>query len=167
MNNKIIITVIVVAAIVLGGYFLLRSPQSPAPSFNLPTALSQETSQTPLPPTTQVSVAPEASSISQNVVTYTDSGYSPSTLRIKTGTTVTFKNESSRAMWTASAVHPSHTVYSGTALGEHCPDTTGTAFDTCTGIQPGNSWKFTFTKNGTWKYHNHLSPGDAGTIVVE
>ncbi|BCX15823.1 MAG: hypothetical protein KatS3mg098_052 [Candidatus Parcubacteria bacterium] len=107
------------------------------------------------------------SSVEQSVVTYTNSGYSPSILKIKAGTTVIFKNESSRSMWTASAFHPSHTVYGGTSLEEHCPDTAAVAFDACSGVLPGNSWSFTFTKKGSWKYHNHLAPSDFGTIVVE
>lgn len=162
MNNKIIVAVIVVAFIAVGGYFLFRGSYQPpvAPSISNQQPVSQ-------PPSTQVPVTQTTPPVEQNVVTYTNSGYSPSTLRVKVGATVTFKNESSRSMWTASAVHPSHMVYGGTSLVEHCPDIKGTAFDACTGIQPGNSWSFTFTKIGTWKYHNHLNPSDTGTIVVE
>lgn len=163
MNNKIFITVIVIAIIVLGGYILLRKPQSPAPSPDTQTEPSEEMLPTQ-PATTQEEEAP---SMNENVVIYTDSGFSPSTIRVKIGATVTFKNESSKAMWPASAIHPSHKVYSGTSLQEHCPDINGTAFDACTGIQPGNSWSFTFQKKGNWKYHDHLNPGNTGTILVE
>lgn len=163
MNNKIFITVIVIAIIVLGGYILLRKPQSPAPSPDTQTGPSEETPPTQ-PATTQEEEAP---SMNENVVIYTDSGFSPSTIRVKIGATVTFKNESSKAMWPASAIHPSHKVYSGTSLQEHCPDINRTAFDACTGIQPGNSWSFTFQKKGNWKYHDHLNPGNTGTILVE
>ncbi len=100
-------------------------------------------------------------------VTYTDSGYLPSELTIKAGDTVTFKNESSLGMWTASAMHPSHTVYSGTSLQEHCPDAANTSFDECTSAQPGQSWSFTFSKTGTWEYHNHVKAHDFGKIIVE
>lgn len=161
MNNKIIIAVIVVAVIVLGGYFLLRSPQSSVPSSNLPTAPSQETSQTPPAPTIQAQVTPETPSISQNAITYTDSGYSPSTLRVKVGAMVTFKNQSSKSMWTASDVHPTHRAYPTTG------GCIGSTFDACKGVQPGSSWSFKFDIAGTWEYHDHLSPGDTGTIVVE
>lgn len=136
MNNKIIIAVIVVAVIALGGYFLFkRSYQSP---------ITQET-----PPA------------EQEVVTYSDSGYSPGTLTIKVGATVVFKNESSRSMWTASAIHPIHRAYPTTG------GCIGSTFDACQGIQPSGSWSFKFDIAGTWKYHNHLSPGDTGTIVVK
>jgi plastocyanin len=105
--------------------------------------------------------------VKENVVTYTDAGYSPNALTIKKGETVTFKNQSSRSMWPASAIHPTHRVYSGTSLDEHCPDTAGTAFDACKGFLPSQSWSFTFNKTGTWKYHDHLNPGATGVVVVE
>lgn len=179
MNNKIIIAVIIVAIVVLGGYFLLKDQQSSPTNLNLQTIPSQETSQPQEPEESQKIQEPQdsqepqkplsepSSSVEQNIVIYSNSGYSPNILRVKVGTTITFKNESSKSMWTASAVHPSHTVYSGTPLEEHCPDNAGTAFDACTGIQPGNSWNFTFTKPGNWKYHNHLAPSHTGTIIVE
>lgn len=100
----------------------------------------------------------------ENVVIYTANGYEPSTLTIKAGETVTFKNESGQSMWTASNVHPSHTLYDGQNLDAHCPDTAGTAFDQCA---TGDEYSFTFTKAGSWGYHNHISSNHMGTIVVE
>lgn len=159
--NKTTLAIVVIVVVVLGGYFFFRgSYQSPAtPSTSNQEAASQSGA-------VQVPVTQTAPPVEQSIITYSNSGYSPSALRIKAGTAVTFKNESSLSMWTASAFHPSHTVYSGTALEEHCPDTAGIAFDACTGVQPGNSWKFIFNKKGTWKYHNHLNPSDFGAIVV-
>ena len=102
----------------------------------------------------------------EKVIIYTDTGYSPNTLTIKNGETVVFKNQSSKTMWPASAMHPSHRVYGGTSLEEHCPDTTGVAFDACKGFLPSGIWSFKFDKVGEWKYHDHLNSGDFGTIVV-
>jgi plastocyanin len=170
--NKTIITIVVVAVAVLGGYFLLKgTPQTPP-------SVSQTTNQQPTtqPKALKPSVSEQPSqqqptsqppAVKENLVTYTDSGYSPSTITIKKGETVNFKNQSSLSMWPASAMHPTHRVYSGTSLDEHCPDTTGTAFDACKGFLPGQSWSFTFNKTGTWKYHDHLNPSSTGTIVVE
>ncbi len=160
--NKTVIFIIVIAIIVLAGYLLFG--ESSQPSSTPLTPSKQQVTESPATQTPITQVTPQTQ---QYIVTYTDSGYSPSVLRIKVGTTVSFKNMSSQGMWTASAVHPSHIVYSGTSIDSHCPDTKGIAFDACVGIQPGNSWSFTFTKVGTWKYHNHLTPGDIGTIVVE
>lgn len=139
--NKIIIAIAIIIVIVAGAYFLIKGSGTPA--------------------------ARETSQVEQNVVTYTNKGYSPSILYAKVGATIAFKNESSEAAWTASDIHPSHTRYGGTSLTDHCPDITKTAFDACAGIQPGNSWQFTFTKKGAWNYHDHLAPWNTGTIVVE
>lgn len=146
-KNTIIISVIVVA-IAAGIYFLFNNNSKQV----TPTIL-QPVAQTP--------------SVEQkNVVALTDAGYSPAVLTIQKGETVVFKNESSDSMWTASAMHPTHTAYSGTSLDQHCPDTAGTAFDACRAYLPGGSWSFVFNKVGSWKYHNHLNTVQWGTIVV-
>lgn len=103
----------------------------------------------------------------ESVVVYANSGFSPSSLIVKSGAEVVFKNESSGPVWVASDVHPTHTVYSGTSMSEHCPDTGGTVFDTCQAVQSGESWSFKFEKTGEWDYHNHLNPSRKGTILVE
>ncbi|OGI60979.1 hypothetical protein A2641_01655 [Candidatus Nomurabacteria bacterium RIFCSPHIGHO2_01_FULL_37_25] len=169
--NKTIIAIAIVGVVLVGGYFLFRGSyqSTPVPQISnqqpttQPSDLEPSVSEQPSqqPPTSQT---PE---VKENLVTYSNSGYSPSTLTIKKGETVTFKNQSSNSMWTASAKHPTHVVYSGTSLSEHCPDPDNTAFDTCTSIEPGDSWSFKFDISGTWKYHNHLNPADTGTIVVE
>lgn len=168
MFNKIIIVIIAAAVIILGGYFLIRSLLSSEPDYKTysPPSASEVTPTSPAP-TTPTAASPESPPADQNTIIYTDSGYSPNTLTVKTGTTVIFKNESSKSMWPASATHPSHRVYSGTSLDKHCPDISGTAFDACAGILPGNFWSFRFDKIGEWKYHNHLSPSYFGAITVE
>ncbi|MDO8517825.1 MAG: hypothetical protein Q7S26_00840 [bacterium] len=100
-------------------------------------------------------------------VTYTDSGFSPSTVTIAQGGMVTFANQSGGQMWVASGLHPTHTGYSGTSRTQHCPDTAETSFDQCTAVPAGQSYSFTFQKTGTWPYHNHFNSGDFGTIVVQ
>lgn len=86
-------------------------------------------------------------------VDYSDSGYAPAIIRVKAGTTVNFVNNSSNLMWTASHPHPTHT-----GLPE---------FDALKGLPKDQTYSFTFQKTGTWRYHNHLSPAHAGSIVVE
>jgi plastocyanin len=92
----------------------------------------------------------------------TSSGFSPKTVTIKKGGTVTWSNESSGDMWVASAQHPTHTVYDGTSLQEHCGSGAG-AFDQCNN---GESYSFIFNKVGTWNYHNHNNSSQTGTVVV-
>lgn len=97
-------------------------------------------------------------------VYYTESGFEPSVKRIDQGDTVTWVNNASQAMWVGSDNHPSHTKYSGTSVYQHCSNGESDTFDQCS---EGDSYSFTFEKTGEWGYHNHRSPFDEGTIVVE
>ena len=160
--NKIIIIVIVVAVIIiLAGYFFLSNQQTTLQ----PPVLEQPSSE--IIPQPSEESKEEAATLKENTVIYTDAGYPPANLLIKKGDTVTFKNQSSSSMWPASAIHPTHRVYDGASLDQHCPDTSNSAFDACTGILPGGSWSFKFDKTGSWKYHDHLNPQNLGTIIVE
>lgn len=105
--------------------------------------------------------------ISSNAVSYTASGFSPGSLNVSEGTTVTFRNNSSREVWPASARHPTHDVYDGTSMPEHCPNADNSAFDACGGVPPGGMWSFTFEKTGEWRYHDHLNPSMSGMVVVQ
>lgn len=148
MKNSII-AIIVITIVLVGGYFFFQGAYQPIPAV------------IPQPPAGQVPAVSPAPTAEEKIITYTNSGYSPSALTVKTGETVTFKNQSSQSMWTASAVHPTHRAYPTTG------GCLGSTFDACQGIQPGNNWSFKFDVAGTWKYHNHLSPGDTGTIIAE
>lgn len=86
-------------------------------------------------------------------VTYTASGFSPRSVTVKSGSTVAFKNESSGELWVASDPHPIHTGLLG--------------FDAKKGIASGQTYSFTFTKAGTFGFHDHLNPSHTGTVVVE
>lgn len=86
-------------------------------------------------------------------VRYTNSGYSPESVNVSVGTTVTFINDSSNPMWTASDAHPSH---------QDLP-----SFDPRKGIRKGEQYSYTFEEAGTWDYHNHLRPQDTGSVVVK
>lgn len=89
----------------------------------------------------------------ENTVTYDNNGFTPKALTVKVGTTVTWKNTGNKTMRVASAVHPIHQNLPG--------------FDQLTAAGNGTTYNYTFTKVGTWKYHNHVSPGDTGAVVVE
>lgn len=98
-------------------------------------------------------------------ITLTSSGFSPKSVTIKKGGTITWVNQSGQAMWIASAPHPTHTGYDGTTESQHCAaGYTGAApFDECKGA---NSFSFTFSKVGSWNYHNHENSSTFGTVVV-
>lgn len=98
-------------------------------------------------------------------VTYSATGFSPSSVTIKKGGTVTWRNESGGNMWVASAQHPTHTVYAGTSRTEHCGTTAeAVSFDQCR-AESGN-FSFTFTKVGSWAYHDHINASRFGRIEV-
>lgn len=85
-------------------------------------------------------------------ISMTDSGFSPATLTVKKGSTVVFKNNSTKARWPASAPHPTHTDYPG--------------FDPKGPLAAGESWSFKFDQVGIWKYHDHLQPTLFGSVTV-
>lgn len=80
-------------------------------------------------------------------------GFNPAQLIVKEGDTVTFKTENDEAFWPASNVHPTHTSY---------PD-----FDPRQPLSPQSEWSFTFTKAGTYKYHDHINSLYEGEVIVE
>ncbi len=162
MGKKITIIITIIVILLIGGYFLFRgNNQSASLQENLP-AQTEENQQ--INPSFEPNPVQTAGNYE---VTYTDAGYSPKELKIKLGDTVTWKNQSSHGMWTASAMHPTHVIYSGTSLDEHCPDIENTSLDQCTSGLPGESWSFTFNEVGTWRYHNHVLASDFGSVVVE
>ena len=82
-------------------------------------------------------------------------------------TVVVFKNDStSKNVWPASAIHPTHKVYPGSGIEKCGTEDADTIFDACKAIHPGESYSFTFDEVGEWKYHNHLQPSNSGTITV-
>jgi len=153
--NKTIITIVIIVVLFIGGYFLLNN--------NTQVPVQNNTQNQNFNPNEWEYIPDEKI----HEINYTDSGYSPKELNIKVGDTVTWKNESSHGMWTSSAMHPTHIIYSGTSLDEHCPDPQNTSFDECTSAQPGEFWSFRFDKKGTWRYHNHVQTSDFGSVIVE
>jgi plastocyanin len=58
----------------------------------------------------------EMGMMAEHTVVYSNEGYTPKELTIKKGDRVTFRNESVRETWPASAMHPSHNVYPGSSI---------------------------------------------------
>ena len=145
--SKNIYIIIVVGIIALGGFLFLRSGDTPELST--------------LPPLENEEVQSSAT------VTYTDSGYLPREVTIFKGGTVTFKNESSREMWTATAIHPTHTIYPGSSIQKCDTKDAKEMFDTCKGVLSGEEWSFQFNEQGAFGYHDHLQIRYTGRITVE
>lgn len=162
---------IIAAAVILGGaYFVwsgMQANDALAPNTNSESSSATDT-ETPATAsatsqTDTENAAAQTSAPTTASVTYDGRAYSPQTVTIKRGGTVTWTNTGSGNMWVASDVHPTHTEYAGTSRREHCPDTTGSAFDQCEG---GSSYSFTFTKSGTWEYHDHINASAIGSVIV-
>ncbi|HEY1074827.1 MAG TPA: cupredoxin domain-containing protein [Patescibacteria group bacterium] len=154
MNRPLIIGIVAVLAVVAVA-FAQRNRTSTISPTNTPTAqvtvtTTLETTATPSA-TTVTTVSPTTTTTHD--VTFNGQAFSPRSLTIKVGDTVRFLNNGSQSIWVASDPHPVHTKYS--------------AFDAERGYAPGETYSFTFTKAGTWTYHNHLNSSQTGTIVVE
>lgn len=154
MNSTGWVAVAVVVVLIAGGAWWYT--QQPAATNTNEQGIPNETGGN-VPDTT----ATEPKTVTVN---YTNSGFSPSTITINKGDTVTFTNSSSGNMWVASDEHPTHTAYAGTALSQHCPADSGVAFDQCVA---GATYSFKFDKAGSWTYHNHAASQLGGTVVVQ
>ena len=154
------ITWIIIIIIVLGGGWYLYSGKSsptPAPVVENTTVTTTDSSTA----TTTATTAPMTAT-----VTYGPNGFSPATVTIAAGGTVTFVDQGGPRMWVASDPHPTHEGYDGTTRSQHCATGyTGAApFDQCTA---STTYTFTFQKTGSWGYHNHANESDKGTVVVQ
>lgn len=187
MSNKITLGIVVALAIlVVFGFFFMRPLMSmfvqSAISNTQPVATTQSTPSTPSIKESQAStptgatarsvtsaiaveteVPLEGDMVDAVTVTYTTSGFKPSTVEVTEGQTVTFINQSDRKMWVGSDDHPTHTKYPVKSAG----DCLGSSFDSCRGLAVGESFTFTFTEAGSWGYHNHSQAGHRGTVVVK
>ncbi len=86
-------------------------------------------------------------------VVYDGVAFSPSTVSVKNGDIIIFKNNSKVDFWPASNPHPLHTDY---------PE-----FDPKKPVGAGKTFEFKFIKVGTWKFHDHLNPAVRGVVVVK
>lgn len=115
-------------------------------------------------PGSQEEAAPKPSTV---LVDMTDVGFSPEKVTIKAGDAVKFVNRNTVKRWPASDVHPTHVAYPGSNIAKCKSAPQGSIFDACDGLDEGEMFQFTFNEKGTWQYHDHLDPGDKGTIIVE
>ena len=156
MKTSSIVAVVVAVVVIAGAVWWLMSQPAAAPQANTntqaPAAVADNT--TPAAPMSAT-------------VTYGANGFSPSTVTVAKGGTVTFVAAAGAdEMWIASNPHPIHNAYDGTTLSQHCAQGySGPApFDQCAA---GNSFSFTFDKVGSWPYHNHGNSSDFGTVIVQ
>ncbi len=157
--------IIAVIIVIAGGWYLLTRGPASAPQT---TGTEGTTGQTPaVTNTTTTTTSTTTTSVTAPgvTVTYTSQGFSPKSITVPLGTTVTFVNQSGNQMWVASAPHPTHQGYDGTTKDQHCVAGYSGAkpFDECSA---GTAFSFTFTKAGTWGYHNHSNHNMTGMVTV-
>ncbi len=145
--NKTLVIVIIAIIVVVGGVFIFSSNKTQAPknefidTSKIPPLVGENP--TPTQPVTPKTITVE----------YGANGFSPASIEINVGDTVAFINKSTSNFWPASNPHPTHTDY---------PE-----FDAKKNITPGETYSFTFTKTGTWGYHNHKNPAEKSTVIVK
>lgn len=153
--SKVIVGIVIIG-VVLGGVWWWMSSRTAAPAPDQGAGTATAMSGTGTSSTT-------GAPMSANV-TYDGNAFSPSTVTVMRGGTVTFTDATGQ-MWIASDPHPTHDGYDGTTRDQHCAaGYSGSApFDQCAG---GSSFSFTFDKAGSWGYHDHFNHGALGTVVV-
>lgn len=165
MNQAAVWGLVVVVVLIIAGLLVWRTTgpngeETPVPTLetvDLPAAPTA--GQFGLPAPTLVAspagttAAPTVSPRSESTVSMSETGFSPATLTVKAGTTVTFVNNGQAPHWPASEVHPTHQLLPG--------------FDSLRGLATGETYSFTFTQKGSWRCHDHLNPQLKCTIVVE
>lgn len=145
MGMKKAITVIAVIVILAGVGLLLLNKSSDD------TANDSATSTSPTASSNQSDVSADKSS-NGPTITYTDNGFSPASLTVKSGATITIKNSSSRSLEFESDPHPAHTDDPELNVGL---------------VAPGESTTFTPDTTGTHGFHNHQNSSDTGTLIVQ
>lgn len=143
--KKIIFAIILI--IILGGtfyFFVLRGNKTAEP-----TVTTNSSDQ---------NAATSSSQVSDTVstITYGTSGFSPSTMTIKSGSSITWVNSSDEDLEIGVDPHPSHT-------GDR--SLSGNQFVLT--LSPGEKKTVTISTIGTLGYHNHLNSSETGTIVSE
>ncbi len=141
---------IIVAVIVVGGGGYLLLHKNNDDSKKQDGGASQVSSNEPA--ATSTDSKPDNGQPAAATITYSNDGYSPSTVTVKSGDTVVIKNDSSRDMQFDSDPHPAHTNNQELNVGV---------------VAPGESMSFVVKRTGTFGYHNHLNASDTGTIVVQ
>ncbi len=106
MNKKTILALVILVIVIAGAtLWMLRNPATDgnnvAPTPTTPNSTSDESS---------VADSGTTTTGMEATITYSDSGYSPSSITVNTGDKVIIKNTSSRSMQFDSDPHPAHTI---------------------------------------------------------
>lgn len=112
-----------------------------------PTATTPPAPSATVAPTSAPAAAPTAISGTQGAVVIQSFAFNPQTITVKAGTTITWTDMDSTA----------HTVTSSSGP---------TSFDSGALTASGGTFKFTFSKPGTYAYHCKIHPFMTATVIV-
>lgn len=147
-SSTTIAIVILVAIVIVGAifWFMKRTPQqsamAPAPPTSTPTMMPNPGDNTQ-PATPVAPATPQSDQAATNQIMIKNFTFSPQTVTIKSGTTVTWTNQDSVA----------HTVISDSFASNN--------------LNPGDTFQFTFNTPGTYNYHCSIHPSMTGTVIVQ
>lgn len=133
------------SVLVIGLVFIVAAcgGASPTASTSTPTAVA--TTAPTATPTAVATTAPTTAPTSGgNSVSIASFAFSPQSLTVKVGTTVTWTNHDS----------VTHTVTADGGAFNHT-------------LSPSDTFSFTFTKAGTYSYHCSIHPSMTATVVVQ
>lgn len=129
-----ILGVIVLTIILVGGYYIVRSYGENSSQDNTNQTQSQDATNEP------------------GVIIFDGASFSPQTLTVQSGETVTIRNTSSQVLEFDSDPHPAHTDNTELNVGV---------------VRPGESQTFTVDRVGTYGYHDHLDSRISAELIVE
>lgn len=168
MQNKIVVGLFVLFIGILAGWYLLGNKDqvatfmnkstpknesgSSAPDQSLRSPSNQKTLQDSVKQSQGGGATKGGLANERTVITYTDSGFGPSTVTIAVGDTVSFVNESSHLLQ----------VSSGPIIGVKLL----ASFISAKPINSGETYEYTFTQVGTWPFYNVTNERDTGVVEV-
>ncbi len=144
MSRNVVIASILVLALILVGWLLMR-PKKPVVEV-IPTPVSTVIE-------SAAPSAPEGAVMKEAVVVkITSSGFVSKTITVGVGDSISWENTDTAAHIVSSDNHPTHLLYTPLNLGV---------------IKPGETKSLIPSKAGTFTYHDHLNPSLIGSITVE
>ena len=156
MKTSTTISLLIIAVIIIGaGAYVMSHRGQDDEIANIHANPTSEPSSSPSGVLVQQapSITPDVMAAENPVVEMTDAGIVPAAITVKSGTTITFKNTGTSPHWPASDPHPIHTDLPG--------------FDSKHALAPGDFYRFTFVKVGTFGMHDHLHAAFHATITVQ
>ncbi|MBI2609591.1 cupredoxin domain-containing protein [Candidatus Giovannonibacteria bacterium] len=154
--NKILVIILVVFVIIAGGWYLYSNSSQKNMGISSQPDLSNKSNASENAGNTNSSgmTGNTTGMMSEEMtVEMMSNGFSPSTVNITAGTKINFVNRDSKPHWPASGPHPAHTCYAG--------------FDALRGVNPGETYSFTFNEKNSCGFHDHLNTSIRGTVTVE